>query len=267
MSYSGVDEASQARETLGEALGALQEEADVPDDVLKVTENIAQAVGALFEAERASSELDGKSAVRSALGSLSQTLAMLQDVDDDLPSIQTATQVIAKAMSHLYPLTMRPTMSPDVSEVARATAQSLIPKAAPVPAETDEAVQEDAPVRERDDGPYRSPPDRVSKECNIGATTESNFWMGFGGYQEAGVFLCTYDVLPVGTNCELLVTLPGLLAFRANGRVRFVVDPLDFTSDSEPGIGVQFDKDELDDEAKALMKRFIQKRAPMFYDD
>ena len=87
MSYSGVDEASQARETLGEALGALQEEADVPEDVMRVTENIAQAVGALFEAERASSELDGKSAVRSALGSLSQTLAMLQDVDDDLPSV------------------------------------------------------------------------------------------------------------------------------------------------------------------------------------
>lgn len=260
MSYSGVDEASQARETLGEALGALQEEADVPEDVLKVTENIAQAVGALFEAERASSELDGKSAVRSALGSLSQTLALLQDVSDDLPAIDTATQVIAKAMSHLYPLTMRPTMSPDVSEVARAAAQSLIPKAAPVPKEASEIEPaEEAPADEDGGGP------RVSKECNIGATTESNFWMGFGGYEEAGVFLCTYDVLPVGTDCDLLVTLPGLLEFRANGRVRFVVDPLDFTSDSEPGVGIQFD--ELDKGAKALMKRFIQKRAPMFYDD
>ena len=261
MSYSGVDEAGQAREALGEALGALQEDADMPEEVMKVTQNIAQAVGALFEAERASSELDGKSAVRSALGSLSQTLALLQDVSDEFEAVQTATQVIAKAMSHLYPLTMRPTMSPDVSEAARAAAQSLIPKAAKGPSAAEPIRRDSLPAK----APINDEVPAVDRECNVGATTESNFWMGFGGYEEAGVFLCTYDVVPVGTKCNLLVTLPGLLEFKAIGRVRFVVDPLDFTSDSEPGIGVQFD--ELDDDAKALMKRFIQKRAPMFYDD
>jgi len=264
MSYSGVEEAKAAKETLGEALAALQDVEDVPEEVERVTENIAEAVGALFEAERASSEIDGKSAVRSALGSLSQTLALLQDVGDDLPALQTATETLAAAMSGLYPLTMRPTMTPDVSEVARVAAASIIPKAASVPKDlvvpSTSAADDDA---DGDGSEESGEPSDV--EVNVGGNTQSNFWMGFGGYDEAGVFLCTYEVLPVGTACNVLVTLPGMLEFRATGTIRFVVDPLDFTSDAEPGIGIQFA--DLDDDAKSLMKRFIQKRAPMFYDD
>jgi hypothetical protein len=261
MSYSGVEEAKAAKETLGKALAALQEVEDVPEDVEKVTENIAQAVGALFEAERASSELDGKSAIRSALGFLSQTLALLQDVSDELPALQTATETLATAMSGLYPLTMRPTMTPDVSEVARVAAASVIPKAASIPKELTVPVSSSQSDDDSDDTTEAA----HEVEVNVGGNTQSNFWMGFGGYDEAGVFLCTYEVLPVGVDCNVLVTLPGMLEFQAKGNVRFVVDPLDFTSDAEPGVGIQFH--ELNDEAKALMKRFIQKRAPMFYDD
>jgi hypothetical protein len=35
--------------------------------------------------------------------------------------------------------------------------------------------------------------------------------------------------------------------------------------DSEPGIGVRFDR--LDGEARELILRFIRKRPPLFYDD
>ena len=73
MSYSGSATARQARENLSKALGALQEDSNIPPDVMAVTQNIAQAVGALFEAERASSEPDGKSSVKAALGLVSQT--------------------------------------------------------------------------------------------------------------------------------------------------------------------------------------------------
>ena len=56
MSYSGKDKAKEAREALGKALAALQEDPNIPSDVMAVAQNIAQSVGALFEAERASSE-------------------------------------------------------------------------------------------------------------------------------------------------------------------------------------------------------------------
>ena len=36
-------------------------------------------------------------------------------------------------------------------------------------------------------------------------------------------------------------------------------------ADAEPGIGIQFDS--LPEDARALILRFIKKRAPMFYDE
>ena len=90
MSYSGANPAREAREGLGKALAALQEQPSIPEDVANVAQNIAQAVGALYEAERASSERDGRACVKSALGSLSQTLALLQDVADH-DGVSTAT--------------------------------------------------------------------------------------------------------------------------------------------------------------------------------
>ena len=68
-----------------EHLEALQQDPNIPSDVMAVAQNIAQVVGALFEAERASSEPDGKSCVKNALGTLSQTLALLQDVRRQTP--------------------------------------------------------------------------------------------------------------------------------------------------------------------------------------
>ena len=56
MSYSGANQAREAREALGKALEALQQDPNIPDDVMAVAQNIAQSVGALFEAEKASSE-------------------------------------------------------------------------------------------------------------------------------------------------------------------------------------------------------------------
>ena len=92
-SYSGSNKAKEARESLGKALAALQEDPNIPPDVLAVAQNIAQSVGALFEAEHATSEPDGKSCVKNALGSLSQTLALLQDVRETHAGIETATGV------------------------------------------------------------------------------------------------------------------------------------------------------------------------------
>ena len=82
MPYSGSATAKSVRENLGKALAALQEDPQIPPDVLSVAQNVAQAIGALCEAERGSSEVDGKASVKSAIGMLGQTLALLQEESD-----------------------------------------------------------------------------------------------------------------------------------------------------------------------------------------
>ncbi len=250
MSYSGKEKAKEAREALGKALAALQEDPNIPSDVMAVAQNIAQSVGALFEAEHATSEPDGKSCVKNALGSLSQTLALLQDVRASHHGIQTATETLARAMSLLFPLTTAPTRHP-VSMPSGPTIPD-VPKAAPVPSDAG--------------APYRAQVAREHVEANLGATTESNFYVGFSGeISQGGVFVSTYNILPKGSPVRVLITLPGNLSTEVDGTVRFVRDPMDMNADSEPGMGVAFDG--LEKDSRELILRFIRKRPPVFYDE
>ncbi|MCZ7683278.1 MAG: PilZ domain-containing protein [Sandaracinaceae bacterium] len=253
MSYSGAPKAKEAREALGKALAALQEDPNIPPDVMNVAQNIAQAVGALFEAERASSEPDGKACVKNALGSLSQTLALLQDVRETQAGVQTATETLARAMSLLFPLTTAPTRHPPPSE--QAAPVPLVPKAAPVPSEPKPAA-----------APYRAQVPREHVEANLGANTESNFYVGFSGeISQGGVFVSTYNILPKDSPVRVLITLPGNLSTEVDGHVRFVRDPMDMSAESEPGMGIAFDG--LEKDSRELILRFIRKRPPMFYDE
>ncbi|MGD8858536.1 MAG: PilZ domain-containing protein [Myxococcales bacterium] len=273
MSYQGAATVAESRELLGGALEALQQTPDLPDEVMSVAQNIAQAVGALFEAERASSDVDGKASVKHAMGSLSQTMALLQDVDESHAGVEQATQTLAKVMSKLYPLSQVPSLRPSAGPASEAPQSNVVvPSAAPVP--HDEAGGDAKSGAKRADSgaapaqaeprPSVPPGEREHLEANVGATTESNFFVGFSGdIREGGVFVATYLTLPVGTRCEVLVTLPGGFGETIPGTVRFVRDPMDM--DSEPGIGVGFDR--LDDEARELILRFIRKRPPLFFDD
>jgi uncharacterized protein (TIGR02266 family) len=263
MSYSGAGTASGARQSLGQALAVLQSDANIPPDVLSVAQNMAQAVGALFNAEQAPDESAGKAAVRAALGSLSQTLALLQDVRSAHPGIAAATESIAKVMSALFPLTAVPSKAPPAGG---GYADVQIPRAAPVPGAFAAQGQQQqrpshAPMAARTDLP------RAALEANIGATTESNFFVGFSAeISEGGVFIATYTSLERGQAVTVTVTLPGGFETKVNGVVRFVRDPLDFAADSEPGIGVQFEPG-LPQDTRELIMRFIRKRPPMFYDE
>lgn len=308
MGYSSAGEARQAREALGKALEALQKDADIPKEVLGVAQNIARSVGALFEAEYASSEVDGKTCVKSALGTLSQTLALLQDVKSEHAGIQTATESIADVISILFPLTNKPSVRPESSSSAAPPRSAPPPSTAPPSSPPVNKPPSAAPVskppsirppssrppsiRPASGRPLSSRPasarpashvpapiptsmlpppapiptgDRRRIEANLGATTQSNFYVGFSGeIAHGGVFLATYETLPKDTSVTMLVTLPGGLEFECDGYVRFVRDPLDFASESEPGIGIQFE--DLSDDARDLVLRFIGKRPPIFYD-
>ena len=264
MSYSGAGTASGARESLGQALAALQSDSNIPPDVLSVAQNMAQAVGSLFNAEKATDEPSGKNAVRAALGSLSQTLALLQDVRSQHPGIALATESIAKVMSALFPLTAVPTKMPPAGP---GHVDPQIPRAAPVPSGFPQTAMQPAARHVSHPPPVRNDLPRAAMEANIGATTESNFFVGFSGeISEGGVFIATYTALERGQPVTVTVTLPGGFETKVDGVVRFVRDSMDFAADSEPGIGVQF-KSGLPHDTRELILRFIRKRAPMFYDE
>ncbi|MFM2420436.1 MAG: hypothetical protein RL385_5159, partial [Pseudomonadota bacterium] len=107
---------------------------------------------------------------------------------------------------------------------------------------------------------------RPSVEANIGASSETNFYVGFSGeIADGGVFVATYAVLERGSRVNVTVHLPGGFEFTTPGTVHFVRDPMDMGDDSEPGMGVKFET--LASDARELVLRFIRKRAPMFYDD
>jgi uncharacterized protein (TIGR02266 family) len=284
MVYVGAAQAAESRKLLGSALEALQKDPNIPKDVLAVAENLAGAVGALFEAEKATSDLDGKASVKHAMGSLSQTMALLQDVKVTHPGITEATKTLAVVMSKLYPLAQVPTVRP-ASLIASspahektvaasnapppaASVKPAAPSAKPVAAAavSSRAPAAASPVSSRAPArPVRAPHSgpREKLEANVGATTESNFFVGFSGeISEGGVFIATYAILPVGAPVEVLVTLPGNYQFTVPGEVRFVRDPMDM--DSEPGIGVGFES--LPNEHRELILRFVRKRPPIFFD-
>jgi len=313
MAYTGAATARSARENLGRALAALQEDPNIPPDVLAVAQNIAQAVGALFEAERASSETDGKSSVKSALGFVSQTLALLQEVKGQHKGVQGATEAIAQTLSMLFPLSTQPSRMPPPGTIAtpmnvpgagplptivdptpadvtirdqaapggagftapmpaQQQAAWAAPAQAPAPAPAPAQQGWSAPAAQPGPRPpapsaqYRDDRPREQLEVNIGATTESNFYVGFSGeIAEGGVFAATYNIMPKGTGVRALVTLPGGFEKEVLGTVRFVRDPMDMSSESEPGMGIAFES--LDHEARELILRFIRKRPPMFYDE
>jgi uncharacterized protein (TIGR02266 family) len=237
MSYSGALIARSAREELGKALATLQEDPRTPPDVMGVAQNIAQAVGALFDAEQATDERTGKQCVRSALGSLSQTMALLQDVKSGHRGVLAATASIAGAMSRLHPLTSAPSIAPG----------RPISSAPP-------------PLGQVSTGP------RTPVEANVGASSETNFYVGFSGeIAEGGVFVATYNTLEVGSLATVTVSLPGGFEFLVPASVHFVRDPMDMNDESEPGMGLKFEH--LQNDHRELVLRFIRKRAPMFYDD
>ena len=304
MGYSSAAEARQAREALGKALEALQQDEDVPKEVLGIIQNVAKSVGALFEAEYASTEPDGKTCVKSALGTLSQTLALLQDVKSEHLGVQSATESIADVITILFPLTNKSSVRPEAGSQRTASQRTAsqrrtsqrspasAPPASAPPAQRSPASAPPAPqplvpsnrpsTRPLSSRPVSGPPapiptsmlpppapiptgGRQPVEANLGATTQSNFYVGFSGeIAHGGVFLATYEALPKDTSVSMLVTLPGGFEFECDGYVRFVRDPMDFMSESEPGMGIQFEG--LSDEARDLVLRFIRKRPPIFYD-
>lgn len=115
----------------------------------------------------------------------------------------------------------------------------------------------------RQEQPKRSSK-RVTFEAAIDLGSDSNFFTGFStNLSEGGVFVTTLAEVPLGTQVELSLSLPGQKPIPLKGTVRWTREHNDLAPKQMPGVGVQFA--ELPQEAAQRINAFVQQREPLFF--
>jgi uncharacterized protein (TIGR02266 family) len=111
--------------------------------------------------------------------------------------------------------------------------------------------------------PHRRGGERVEAEIEIGFQSDSNFYTGFSeNISEGGVFVATYHKHQLGDRHKIQLMLPGHdQPVEVQVVVRWVREA---SHDTKPGYGMQFV--DLTDAARAVIERFVRKRAPIFFE-
>ena len=235
--------AQLARETLGEALGLIQDIKDKQLNVDDVTASIAKAIGALFAVQSSEAfEAAHTAGVLQAMDHLRATLELMQDVKGEDAALISATQTIAKTLAILYP-------------ISKVQERQSIQPAAPAAVIGDELPHD-----------KRRSVQRVAIEADIGFQSESNFFTGFSeDISAGGVFIATFEILPIGSTLQVNFTMPDGYLISTSGLVRWVREYNEFAEDAEPGMGIQFDG--LLENDKNIINSYLSQREPLFYDE
>lgn len=280
--------ARAASAACGHARSELEELADslARQDEPELEKQLSNVADALAFAEDAPADgLDR--ALGAALGALSAALRDLQS--SSRPELESTTAGVAKTMARLYParkaletalagaasaVDEEPAVVPLVNAkkkheddpAPRATKKravlELVPDAEsgtmPVPSAAIEAAKRQSERERRD----RS---RVALDVDIGLHSETNFFSGFGDdISEGGLFVATYDLLPVGTQLSLSFVVPLGPQVNVRGRVAWIREAVTMNSELHPGMGVEFE--DLDADGARAIQAFLHRRAPIFYE-
>lgn len=107
---------------------------------------------------------------------------------------------------------------------------------------------------------------RYGVELDVHFGSEHNFYAGFvENMSVGGLFIATHQLRPLGELFEFSIFLPGTnKPIRGKGEVRWVRE-YNEGSDTQPGMGIRFY--ELEGDAEQVIKGFIKRREPMFFDD
>lgn len=103
-------------------------------------------------------------------------------------------------------------------------------------------------------------------DVELDVHSESNFFTSFVGNirDRGGVFVATWAAAAVGTSCGIKIHFPGDLSAEVRGVVRWRRESQGGESDAVPGLGVEIIQ--ADEDAWALIQRFIDKREPIVHD-
>ena len=228
--------AETAREHIMAGLEAVQSTPALADRLEILAKNLAQAQGKLFAAAKVAPDAPaGVDMMRRAMDYLAQALRVLQEVGDTAV-VEAAATAIATALKTLHP----------VVQTAKETAARL---SSPPPRKhrTSDAVA-------------------VNINTMLNLTTDHQFYNGFSeNIEEGGIFIATFDPKPVNAKVIVNFKLPGGHPVTARGVVQFVREYNPTVPETPPGMGVKFT--DLLKEDKQAIERYLEQRAPMFFDD
>jgi uncharacterized protein (TIGR02266 family) len=110
--------------------------------------------------------------------------------------------------------------------------------------------------------PYRRSAPRVPLETEVSFHSETQIFVGLSGdISQGGIFLSTYQNIPIGTEVHLKFTLPNG-AVEAMGTVRWTRPQTE--GGEPPGVGISFEG--LGNEARSLIEQFCRARPPLYHD-
>jgi uncharacterized protein (TIGR02266 family) len=132
------------------------------------------------------------------------------------------------------------------------------------------ALEQEQAAVQKAKGPLQAEMDcrtspRIAVAVDVSMHTEHNFYMGLTeNLSEGGLFIATYDVLPLGTQLDLTLSLPGHGPLKLRCQVRWVRIYSEFTKDLAPGLGVGFL--DLDEKPRSVIRSFLSQRDPILYE-
>lgn len=242
--------ARAARAELGEAVSAVQRESSGPTAWLEG--DVSKVVRLLYAAETASAAGIADTVGR-AIEQLRDILVRLQGLVTSGGDLDAITAHVARTLAVLYPVR---------TELERAVARTAGRRDGarePRPAADDPPI----PLTRRRESERRVA-DRVRVLADIGFTSETNFFTGFSSdIGDGGLFVATYDVLPVGTELMVSFVLPEGHQITVGGRVAWIREQTDDPA-LHPGMGVAFES--LNTRDRGAIHRFLGQRAPLFYE-
>jgi len=109
--------------------------------------------------------------------------------------------------------------------------------------------------------------ERHDLKVEVSAQSDHQFFTGFSeNISSGGLFIGTYQILPIGTKFKLSFSVPGVdRTFEASCEVRWLREYNENTPDVVPGVGVRFVG--LDSQDEQILDAILQRVETMFYDD
>ncbi len=104
--------------------------------------------------------------------------------------------------------------------------------------------------------------DRVALSADVSLFSPTTFWAGFSeDLSEGGLFVATYQLIPIGTRIDLRFELPTGHEVKVGGTVRWHRGHSD---DAMPGMGIAFDA--LSPADLKVIRSFVKHRPPLLWD-
>lgn len=254
--------AEEARDLIGKALAAVQDDPAAEHALGLLASTLAGAQSNLFDATKFNpSHPLAVEDMRKAMEYLARSLQLLQDIKSSSAAVGVAQSSVAKSLATLYSATQgsRAPSVPPPPPVLRPTG-SAAPPASGAPRRSPGA----APPPSDEDRRLRTL--QLQVESTLDMQSDTQFYTGLSGrIDEGGIFVATFDVKPINSKISVSFNLPGGETIVAKGFVRWVREYNPAEPNIVPGMGVGFT--ELREADRRAIERYLEQRAPLFYDD